>query len=216
MKDKNIRKIITTLIFVLLNYSTPAWSGTIDCSLFDTRDNRILCESAKLVDAGDNVPAFKMMKSLAEEGNEKAEYFLGQMYERGLGTKKNQRKAAQWYKRSADQGLANAQYEIGYLHLDGPTFLKNNSEAVKWFKLSAAQDFAQSQRVLGALYQEGIGVIRDKLLAHTWYNIASSNGSKLAKHLRDELEVELTPEDITKATAMARECIKSEYKKCGY
>ncbi|MDB9766792.1 sel1 repeat family protein [Amylibacter sp.] len=216
MKDKNIRKIITTLIFVLLNYSTPAWSGIIDCSLTYTRGDRILCEYAKLVDAGDNVPAFKMIKSLAEKGNEKAEYFLGQMYERGLGTEKNQRKAAKWYKRSADQGLANAQYKVGYLYLDGPAVLKNYSEAAKWFKLSAAQGFVQSQRVLGALYQEGIGVIRDKLLAHTWYNIASSNGSKLAKHLRDELEVELTPEDISKATAMARECMASDYKKCGY
>jgi hypothetical protein len=33
---------------------------------------------------------------------------------------------------------------------------------------------------------------------------------------RDALEADMTPEDISKATAMARECIKSEYKKCGY
>jgi hypothetical protein len=41
-----------------------------------------------------------------------------------------------------------------------------------------------------------------------------SNGHERAGKWRDGLEDSMTPEDISKATAMARECMKSEYKKC--
>ena len=45
----------------------------------------------------------------------------------------------------------------------------------------------------------------------------SANGNKIAGELfRDGLEAKMTAEDISKATAMARECMASGYKKCGY
>ncbi len=49
-----------------------------------------------------------------------------------------------------------------------------------------------------------------------WYNISSANGDEQAGEYRDEDAAKMTPEDISKATAMARECMKSDYKNCGY
>ncbi|MDB4251677.1 hypothetical protein N9831_03120, partial [Amylibacter sp.] len=60
------------------------------------------------------------------------------------------------------------------------------------------------------------GVLKDNLTAHMWYNIASVNGRRFAGKWRDELEDSMTPEAIEKATAMARECMNSNYKKCGW
>ena len=49
-----------------------------------------------------------------------------------------------------------------------------------------------------------------------WYNIASANGYEKAGGYRDERAGLMTASDISKATAMARECMASDYKKCGY
>ena len=62
----------------------------------------------------------------------------------------------------------------------------------------------------------GLGVLQDNVTAHMWYNIASANGSLTASDSRDRIETRLTSDAIEKATSMARECMKSEYKKCGY
>ena len=47
-----------------------------------------------------------------------------------------------------------------------------------------------------------------------WFNIASTNGHKKAGGWRDEIAALMTAEAIEKATAMARECMNSNYKKC--
>ena len=51
-------------------------------------------------------------------------------------------------------------------------------------------------------------------MAHMWYNICAANGQ--AGKWRDELEGLMTPADISKAQAMARECMSGGYDKCGY
>ena len=49
-----------------------------------------------------------------------------------------------------------------------------------------------------------------------WYNIASANGYEKAGGYRDERAGLMTASDISKATAMARECMNSNYKNCGW
>ena len=53
-------------------------------------------------------------------------------------------------------------------------------------------------------------------MAYIWYSIAAANGHNEAGEYRDKLAGLMTTEDISKATAMARECMNSGYKKCGY
>ena len=66
------------------------------------------------------------------------------------------------------------------------------------------------------MYEDGKGVLKDDLKPHIWYNITSANGSLTTGDSRYQIETRLTFDAIEKATAMARECMKSEYKKCGY
>lgn len=123
--------------------------------------------------------------------------------------------ALKWYQLSAEQGDAQAQYNLGAMYARGDGVLKDYAESVKWYRLSAKQGEAAAQKKLGDMYSEGKGVLKDKIIAHMWYNIASANGY-LTFGKRDNLEASMTPEAIEKATAMARECMKSDYKKCGY
>ena len=116
----------------------------------------------------------------------------------------------------AEQGDAAAQFNLGLMYDKGDGVLKDFSEALKWYRLSAEQGQAPAQRNLGVMYEFGNGVLQDKLTAHMWYNIASANGHKKAGELRNKLAALMTADAIEKATAMARECMNSNYKKCGW
>ena len=102
------------------------------------------------------------------------------------------------------------------MYLKGNGVLKDDTEALKWWRLSAAQGDIYAQNNLGLMYGNGDGVLQDNITSHMWYNIASANGNESAGESRDKVASGMTNEDISKATAMARECMKSDYKKCGY
>ncbi len=60
----------------------------------------------------------------------------------------------------------------------------------------------------------GQGLIKDNVYAYMWANIASANGNEEGTKLRDELEEQMTSADISKAQALARECVKKNFKDC--
>ena len=66
------------------------------------------------------------------------------------------------------------------------------------------------------MYVLGQGVIQDYTIAHMWFNIGAANGDERGGGGRDALAKEMTPEAIQEAQAMARECMNSNYKECGY
>ena len=166
--------------------------------------------------AGDFATALKEWKPLAEQGNEKAQNILGAMYYEGIGVPQDYTEAAKWYRLAAEQGGVDAQYLLGYMYRHGMGVLQGYTEAVKWYRLSAEQGNAHAQNNLGLMYKEGSGVLQDNVTSHMWYNISSVNGHKKAGEYRDERAAFMTTSDISKAQAMARECMKSDYKKCGY
>ena len=49
-----------------------------------------------------------------------------------------------------------------------------------------------------------------------WYNISAANGIETGANNRDSLAKKMTSEDISKAQAMAKVCMNSNYEKCGY
>ena len=102
----------------------------------------------------------------------------------------------------------NKGYEA-YEAVDYPTALKE-------FKPLAEQGNTGAQLMLGYMYKDGKGVLQDNLTAHIQYNISSTNGHEMAGEYRDKVASLMTANSIEKATAMARECMKSNYKKCGW
>jgi TPR repeat protein len=85
---------------------------------------------------------------------------------------------------------------------------------VKWYRLAAEQGIAVAQSNLGAMYGSGKGVPQDNVMAHMWYNIAAANGIEDASKWRDEIAAKMTSTDISKAQAMAWECMSSGYTNC--
>lgn len=58
------------------------------------------------------VKLFKVQQGMAEKGDPLAEFYLGEMYQEGLGTKADLEQALVWYKRSAAKGNALAKKRI--------------------------------------------------------------------------------------------------------
>ena len=76
---------------------------------------------------------FKKVKLLAEGGDRESQNKLGWMYDQGLGTTKNLKKAAEWYLKSANQGFKQAQINIGVLYEIGRGVTQDFIEAGKWY-----------------------------------------------------------------------------------
>ena len=80
---------------------------------------------------------FEEEQVLAEQGNARAQYFLGLMYNEGKGVPKDQKEAFKWYRLAADQGDASAQYNLALMYGNGVGVPKDDKEAVKWYRHAA-------------------------------------------------------------------------------
>ena len=118
------------------------------------------------------------------------------------------------FKPLAEQGDAGAQYYFGLTYAKGEGVIEDYKEAAKWFRLAAEQGYAIAQGNLGVAYYSGQGVIQDNVYAHMWWNIAAASGDEKARGKKDTLAAEMTPQDISKAQDLARECVKKNYKDC--
>ena len=115
---------------------------------------------------------------------------------------------------AAQAGDAEAQYNLGVMYANGTGVIKDAAEAVRWFRLAADQGLAEAQLILGLMYFEGRGVPRDIVTAHMWLNIASADGSEYVAGMRDRLEQQMSPEDISEAARRATRCMASSYADC--
>jgi len=166
--------------------------------------------------AGDFATAIKEWKPLAEAGDFSAQFLLGSLYDEGKGVPQDFAEAVKWYRLAAKQGFVMAQYNLGIKYAKGQGVLQDYAESIKWSRLAAEQGDGGAQHNLGLMHKVDKGVLQDNVMSHMWYNIASANGNTKAGEWRDERAGLMTPEDISKAQAMARECMSSGYTKCGY
>ena len=87
---------------------------------------------------GDYATALHEWRPLAEQGNARAQYYLGMLYSNGQGVPKDYVQARQWYEKSAVQGEAKAQYSLGALYSNGDGVPQDFVQAHKWNSLAGA------------------------------------------------------------------------------
>jgi len=114
----------------------------------------------------------------------------------------------------AEDGDAVAQYNLATMYDNGQGVLQDYQTAVKWYTLAAEQGLAKSQYNLGISYAKGQGVLQDYTYGHMWLNIAAASGDGDAAEARNIVQESMTPAQIEQAQALARECVKKEYKDC--
>lgn len=161
-----MRDIFNKLLALLcrsLRLSAPASTGQFD---------DIQAATAR----GDHETALRLIRPLADQGDTRAQYNLGVMYELGKGPPLDYAEAVKWYRRAAEQGHPTAQYNLGCMCAEGRGVPQDQVHALKWFILAVA-GFTESDR---------------KKLKSTVNN-------------RNVIAAKLTPAQIAEAERLARE-----------
>lgn len=73
----------------------------------------------------------------AKDGDKDAQFYVGQIFEKGLGTTPDYASAGEWYRKAADQGVSAAQIALGYFYEEGLGVEKNEVEAMNWYRKAA-------------------------------------------------------------------------------
>ncbi len=104
----------------------------------------------------------------AKAGSVEDMYALGQLYELGLGVKRDRLQAIEWYLAAAQKGHPEASYQVGYAYYWGRGLAKNQTEAHRWFLLAAENGSRKAIPYLSKMYALGQGVPRDKITSQRW------------------------------------------------
>ena len=161
--------------------------------------------------------AYECMSSSYEDCGDAHDFYVGtRAYNSG-----NFAIAFQKFLPLAIKGISSAQSRLGEMYFFGEGVPQSYTEANRLYQLAANQGDATALYGIGYMYEEGEGVHQDIVMAHMLYNVASAlglefDGENYAAQDRDRLSKQMSPEDISKAQGMARECMASDYKKCGY
>lgn len=123
------------------------------------------------------------LRVAAAQGNAKAQFSLGEMYDNGQDVDQSYSEAIKWYRRAAEQGNAKAQYIVGWRYSIGNGVKKDEAEAVKWYRLAAAQGNIEAQFDLGDMYYKGRGVKQDYAEARKYSYSAAEQGNAEAQQM---------------------------------
>jgi TPR repeat protein len=124
----------------------------------------------------DYATALSWYRQAADQGNDRAQFDLGALYQSGLGVAQDYAQAMAWYQKSAAQGNARAEEGIGFFYQRGEGVPQDYTQAMTWYRKAAAQNNAVAQNNIGLLYANGWGVARDYAEAMRWFRLAADQG----------------------------------------
>jgi TPR repeat protein len=119
---------------------------------------------------GDYATALRLWRSLADQGNARAQYNLGSMYALGRGVPQNHAEAVKWTRLAADQDDAEAQFSLDEMYTFGYGVPQDHVLAHMWFNLSAAQgnQLAAGRRDRMATRMTPAQIAKARKLAREW------------------------------------------------
>jgi TPR repeat protein len=97
------------------------------------------------------VEAVRLMRIAAEQGDGRAQYYLGTFYYQGMGSQVDRQAAAAWFMKSAGAGHAEAQLTYGMVLLSGDGVAQDKGQAVEWLCKAAQQNNSKAREVIGEL-----------------------------------------------------------------
>jgi len=113
----------------------------------------------------------------AMQGDARAQFRYGLIYEEGNGVQIDLPEANSWYRKAAEQGLADAQVKIGNMYYHGLTVTCDYEQAKTWFRKAAEQGNAVAMNSLGVMYAFG----PNELKAAAAYNNSVFRGDGVAQ-----------------------------------
>jgi TPR repeat protein len=78
--------------------------------------------------------ALNVWMERAEKGDEVAQNYVGEIYQKGFNKNPQYDKAAQWFKKAASKGYSRAKFNLGYLHEKGLGVNKDQIKALNLYR----------------------------------------------------------------------------------
>ena len=147
--------------------------------------------SAALADRADGIrffdekkydQAFEEFSYLSDEGDNVASYYLGQMYEQGLGVEKSLPKAAEYFLKAYNSGNMTAASKLGNMLVKGEGIEKNIDDGLALLKTAGRAGDKDAQFVLGELYANGEDVEKNYVYAGGFYKMSALKGHPEAQY----------------------------------
>jgi uncharacterized caspase-like protein len=85
-------------------------------------------------DRANYATALKVWLPLAEQGDQAAQTYVGEIFEKGLGVPPDYAVAATWYRRAAERGYARAALNLGNLYERGLGVPRDPAQALSWYR----------------------------------------------------------------------------------
>ncbi|MGH8120313.1 MAG: protein kinase domain-containing protein, partial [Gammaproteobacteria bacterium] len=120
--------------------------------------------------------SFEITREEAVKGNVVAMSNLAFMYAKGIGTRKDEAQAVEWYQRAAEKGHLTSQYNLGVIYAKGRGVSQDYAESCKWYRKAAEQGDMTAQSTLAMMYAKGVGTEKNLKEAADWYHRAAAQG----------------------------------------
>ena len=144
-------------------------------------------------------------KLAAVDGHTEAQYYLGEIYEGGVGVPIDYRQAFDWYWQAAKQEHAGAQARLALLYTNGFGLARSPEDSFYWYLRSAENGYPLAQFEVGLMYARGQGTPVNKIEAYRWLTTAASYGDPEAMDVREKLADGMTPVESSRASLLASE-----------
>ena len=126
--------------------------------------------------------ALKFYEAASEEGDGLSSNSAAVMYSRGLGTKVDNEKAAEYFRKAADAGNTEAMRNVGIMYTTGKFgYTVDYEKAKEWYQKSIDAGNASAMEDMGDIYFYGQGLEKpDYNSARQWYEKSAVYGNNSA------------------------------------
>lgn len=144
----------------------------------------------ELLNAGDVSGAATEFAAAYEAGDGEGAFYLGRLFELGLGTEQDEMRAANLYSAAAESGSAKAQVRLGLMYHEGRVLLRDYVEGTRLLCAAAEAGDADGQLNCGLAYRAGRGVAQDDAVALSYWQQAAGQGNILAMNVLGQTSID--------------------------
>lgn len=173
-------------------------SAVVSTCIFATSVSADVADGIAFLDAGDVASAATEFAAAYEAGVPEGAFYLGRLFELGLGTEQDEMRAANLYSAAVDAGSVKAQVRLGLMYHEGRVLLRDYTEGSRLLCAAAEAGDADGQLNCGLAYQIGRGVAADDATAMTYWQRSADQGNILAMNVLGQTALDAG--DITAAS----------------
>lgn len=149
--------------------------------------------------------AGELICAAADAGDANGQFNCGLLHSEGKGFAKDMSAAIAYWQKAADQNHVAAINFLGQTYLKGTDVTPDAAKALGYFRRTGDAGNPMGLMELARAYSEGKGMAADLVKAHAYANLAAARGHEEAAAFRDAIAAKLSPADVEKAQAFARD-----------